>query len=149
MANNSLSPHGGKLVERVMEAKKGKEKVRGLKIKLPIETSRANEIMGITYGFFSPIEGFMGYKDVDSVCKEMCLESGYVWSVPIVFDLSEEQIKEKGIKEGDTILLTYQGQPFAILELEEIFSYDKESMAEKVYATTDDKHPGVKRWPQL
>ena len=95
MANNSLSPHGGKLVERVMEAKKGKEKVRGLKIKLPIETSRANEIMGITYGFFSPIEGFMGYKDVDSVCKEMCLESGYVWSVPIVFDLSEEQIKEK------------------------------------------------------
>ncbi len=145
MDNNSLSPHGGKLVERVMEAKKGKEKVRGLKIKLPIEASRANEIMGIAYGFFSPIEGFMSYKDVDSVCKEMRLESGYIWSIPIVFDLSEQKIKEKGIKEGDTILLTYQGQPFAILELEEIFSYDRKSMAEKVYGTTDDKHPGVKR----
>ena len=74
--NNAMSPHGGKLIERIMEPEKAREKVRGLKIKLPIQASRANEIVNITYGFFSPIEGFMGYKDMDSVCKEMRLDTG-------------------------------------------------------------------------
>jgi len=143
--NNALSPHGGKLVERIMGPEEAKEKIRKITIRLPIESSQANEIIGITYGFFSPLEGFMGFQDVDSVCKEMRLQSGYIWPIPIVFDLSGEEIKEKGIKQGDSILLTYQGQPFAILEAEEIFSYDKELMAEKVFATTEDRHPGVKR----
>jgi sulfate adenylyltransferase len=143
--NNALSPHGGILVDRVMEPAQGRKKAREAKIKLPIDGSRATEIMSIAYGFFSPIEGFMGSKDVDSVCKDMHLQSGYIWSIPIVFDISEQEIKEKGIKEGDTILLIHQGQPFAVLELEEIFSYDKTFMAEKVYGTKEEKHPGVKR----
>jgi sulfate adenylyltransferase len=128
--NNALSPHGGKLVDRVMEPEKGRKKAKEAKIKLPIDGSRATEIMSIAYGFFSPLEGFMGSRDVDSVCKDMRLQSGYIWSIPIVFDISEQEIKEKRIKPGDAILLTYQGQPFAVLELEEIFSYEKALMAE-------------------
>ncbi len=143
--NNALSPHGGTLVDRVMEPAKGRKKAREAKIKLPIDGSRATEIMSIAYGFFSPLEGFMGSRDVDSVCKDMHLQSGYIWSIPIVFDISEQEIKEKRINTGDTILLIYQGQPFAVLELEEIFSYDKTLMAEKVYGTKEEKHPGVKR----
>jgi sulfate adenylyltransferase len=143
--NNALSPHGGELIERVMEPREGRKKAKEAKIKLPIDNSRATEIMSIAYGFFSPLEGFMGSRDVDSVCKDMRLRSGYIWSIPIVFDISEQEIKEKRIKPGDSILLTYQGQPFAVLELEEIFSYDKALMAEKVYGTKEEKHPGVKR----
>ena len=143
--NNASSPHGGKLIERVMEPQEAKKKVQELKISIPIESAQANEVIGITYGFFSPLEGFMGSKDVDSVCKEMRLQSGYVWPIPLVFDLSPEEIKEKGIEEGSSILLTYQDQPFAMLEVDEIFTYDKEAMAEMVYATKEDRHPGVKR----
>ena len=143
--NNALSPHGGTLVDRVMEPDRGRKKAREAKIKLPIDGSRATEIMSIAYGFFSPLEGFMGSKEVDSVCKDMHLQSGYIWSIPIVFDISEQEIKEKRINTGDTILLTYQGQPFAVLELDEIFSYDKTLMAEKIYGTKEEKHPGVKR----
>lgn len=143
--NNALSPHGGKLVQRVLEGEDGRKKAREARIKLPIEPSKVSEIMSICYGFFSPIEGFMGYREVDSVCKEMRLQSGYVWSIPLVFDLSEDELREKGIKEGDSLLLTYQGQPFAVLEVEEIFSYDKQLMAEKVYGTTEEKHPGVRK----
>ncbi|MBM3156172.1 MAG: sulfate adenylyltransferase [Chloroflexi bacterium] len=142
--NNALSPHGGKLVDRVLEPAKGREKAKKAKIKLPIDGSRATEIMSIAYGFFSPVEGFMGHKEVDSVCKDMRLTSGYIWSIPITFDISESEIKAKGLKEGDTLLLTYQNQPFATMELEEIFSYDKTLMAQKVYGTTEEKHPGVK-----
>ena len=144
-ANNALSPHGGTLVDRVIEPGKGRKKAREAKIKLPIDGSKAAEIMSIAYGFFSPLEGFMCSRDVDSVCKDMHLQSGYIWSIPIVFDISEQEIKEKRINTGDTILLVYQGQPFAVLELEEIFSYDKTLMAEKVYGTKEERHPGVKR----
>ncbi len=143
--NNALSPHGGKLVDRVLEPAKGRELARKAKIKLPIDGSRATEIMSIAYGFFSPVEGFMGHKEVDSVCKDMRLTSGYIWSIPIIFDISESEVKAKGLKEGDTLLLTYQNQPFATMDLEEIFSYDRTLMAQKVYGTIDEKHPGVKR----
>ena len=88
--NNALSPHGGSLVDRVMEPAKGREKAKEAKIRLPLEGPRATEIMSIAYGFFSPVEGFMGSKDVDSVCKDMRLQSGYIWSIPIVFDISDE-----------------------------------------------------------
>ena len=143
--NNTLSPHGGRLVDRVLGPAEGKKKAKQAKIQLAIEGSRATEIMSIAYGFFSPLEGFMGHSDVDSVCKDMRLASGYIWSIPIVFDISQSEIGEKGIREGDTLLLIYQDQPFATLELEEIFSSDRRLMAEKVYGTAEDKHPGVKR----
>lgn len=142
--DNSLSPHGGKLVERVTKPDRGWQGLHGLKA-LPIRGQSARECLDIAYGFFSPLEGFMGKADVDSVVKKMWLASGYVWTIPIVFDMSEQEIADKELKEGDTLLLLYQGQPLATLEVEEIYSYDKGFLAEKVYGTTDVKHPGVKR----
>ena len=144
MADNSLSPHGGKIVERVLEPAAARDKIRGL-TQVPIRPQLARECLGIAYGFFSPLEGFMTKADVDSVVKNMTLASGYVWSIPIVFDMSDAEIQEIGLKEGDTLLLTYQDNPLATLEVEEIYSYDKDVMSQNVYGTTEDKHPGVKR----
>jgi len=100
--------------------------------------------MSIAYGFFSPLEGlWVPRRWIQSprICTFKAATSGAFH----VFDISEQEIKEKRINTGDTILLTYQGQPFAVLELDEIFSYDKTLMAEKVYGTKEEKHPGVKR----
>jgi len=105
----------------------------------------ATEAIGIAYGFFSPLEGFMKKADVESTCKKMELTDGTIWSIPIVFDISDAEIAEYGLKEGDTVCLTYDGNPLAIFEIEEIYAYDKESLAQDVYGTKEDKHPGVKR----
>ncbi len=138
--------HGGKeLVERISGPDEAKEKVKNLKIKVPISGQISREVLDIAYGWFSPIEGFMGRADVESVCNQMKLSDGTVWPIPIVFDVSEEEISDYGIKEGDTILLTYQNQPYATLEVEEIYSFDKQKINQDVYGTTEDKHPGVKR----
>ena len=49
------------------------------------------------------------------------------------------------MKTGDSVLLTHQGQPLATLRVEEIYSYDKGFLAQQVYGTTDQAHPGVLR----
>ncbi|BAK54827.1 sulfate adenylyltransferase [Sulfurisphaera tokodaii] len=109
--------------------------------KIDVRRQLAHEIIGIAFGFFSPLKGFMTFNEVDSVVNDMRLPNGILWPIPLVFDVNETN----GIKEGDVIGITYMGKPLAIMHVKEIFTYDKAYMAEKVYKTRDIKHPGVKR----
>ncbi len=137
--------HGGKeIVERILSPSEAAEKIKGL-TQIPIRAQIANEVIGLAYGFFCPLEGFMGKADVDSVCKKMRLANGAVWSIPILFDLSEEEISDYGIKEGDSVVLTYQDNPMALFEIEEIFEYDKKEMCQATFGTTEERHPGCAR----
>lgn len=137
--------HGRKeIVERIMGPAEAREKIKGL-AKVPIRSQLANEVVDISYGYFTPLQGFMGSADVDSVCKNMTLADGTVWSIPIVFDLDQAEIFSYGIDKGDTVVLTYGGNPMALFEIEEIFEYDKKAMATSVYGTDDPKHPGCAR----
>ena len=144
MVDNSLSPHGGILIERVASQEEAARLVDGLP-RLAVREQIARECVNIAYGFFSPLDGFMGQADVDSVVRNMTLASGYVWSIPIVLDVSGDELTAIGVGIGDSVLLTNQDQPLAVLKVEEIFSYDKELMASKVYGTNDSAHPGVTR----
>jgi sulfate adenylyltransferase len=131
-------------VERVATPQEAKEKMRG-RPSVAVRDQIARECVNIAYGFFSPLLGFMGQADMHSVVHHMTLASGYIWSIPIVFDLSQAELDRLGVQPGDALVLTYQGQPLAVLDLEEIYSYDKELMAQQVYGTTDTAHPGVLR----
>ena len=143
--DNSLSPHGGALVERVSPLKDGgADEALGLP-RVAVRDQIARECIDIAYGFFSPLEGFMGRDDLDAVARDMRLSSGYVWSIPIVFDLSDAEVSRLGLSSGDRLLLTYQEQPLATLDVSEVYSYDKEFLAQQVYGTTDPAHPGVER----
>jgi sulfate adenylyltransferase len=143
--------HGGKeIVERVMPkdaAIKRLNELKAAKVKtVDVRLQLATEIIDIAYGFFTPLEGFMTKADVESVCNNLTLADGKtVWSIPIVFDISEEKFKQADIKQYDEILLTYTGNPLAIMDVSEIFTLDKKEIALKVYGTTEEKHPGVKR----
>jgi len=142
--------HGGKeIVERVISSpSEAKERIKGLK-RVAVSGRIARECIDLAYGFFTPLEGFMNKEDVESVCEKMSLADGTLWSIPIVFDIGGEEIKEKGIKEGDTILLVYRDKALATLEVEEIFNYDRVKMEQAVLGTTDEKHPGVRMLNKL
>ncbi len=137
--------HGGKrIVENVLKSDKAENKVQGLK-KIPIREQIAHECINLSYGFFTPLQGFMGNEDLDSVSKENTLTDGTVWSIPIVFDLSDEELKKYDVKDGETVLLSYQDEPLAIFDIDEIYKSDKKDLVKNVYGTSDIKHPGVKR----
>lgn len=135
--------HGNRdIVERIMPQAEVRENVRGLK-KISISGRGARECIDIAYGFFTPLEGFMTRESVNSVCEKMSLPNGVLWPIPIILDVKDEEVRNNRIKEGDTVLLSYTEKPLAILEIEDIFSYDKEKIAKAVLGTTDKKHPGV------
>ena len=141
--DNSLSPHGGALVERVQPLSYAGA-IAGLPA-IAVREQIAHECVNIAYGFFSPLTGFMGSADVASVAATMRLTSGYIWPIPIVLDVAEAELRRQGVGVGDTVLLTYLGSPLATLDVAEIFTADLTRLAQQVYTTADAAHPGVQR----
>jgi len=139
-----ISPHGGKLVERVLSSDRAKEYLER-KGKLPqigVEEATLKDIFNICHGVFSPLEGFLGSRDYQPVLNNMRLGDDVPWTIPIVLDVSEE-VGSK-LKEGDEVLLVdSEKNPIAVLHLEEKYRYNQEELAQKVFATLDEKHPGV------
>ncbi len=142
--DNSLSPHGGKLKVSVAPSGEAAHIVTGLP-RLTVSEQIAREVINLAYGVFSPLEGFMGHADLDSVVRSMRLADGLVWSIPIVLDVSPSGWALTGATVGARVLLTHQDQPLATLDVSEVYSYNKTVMARNVYGTTDPEHPGVAR----
>ena len=100
------------------------------------------ELLGV--GGYTPLTGFVGSADYQSIVRHMRLADGSPWSLPITLAVSDEQAAE--LREGQEIALAEPGgRLLGILELAERFRYDKQQEAESVYRTTDSAHPGVAR----
>ncbi len=113
--------------------------------RLPVNEQIAREVINLAYGVFSPLDGFMGRADLDSVVRSMRLANGLVWSIPIILDVAPDNWAAVGAAPGGRLLLTHQGQPLAVLDVAEVYGYDKAAMARHVYGTTDPQHPGIAR----
>ena len=151
-----LEPHGGRLVYNVVE---DRDKAAGMAAglaKLEIEPTLGpdgapirnpyREVMSIAYGFFSPVEGFMTRNEVESVLRERRLLSGWLFPFPLIFDVDEDRLKAAGVKEGDSVLLTLKGRPFAVLNVEEIWKLpDRKELADAVFGTPEKNGEVVKR----
>ena len=75
VVDNSLSPHGGRLIERVATVQEIKQKWPGGLAALPglaVRDQMARECVNIAYGFFSPLEGFMGPRSEERRVGKEC-----------------------------------------------------------------------------
>ncbi len=139
-----IVPHGGKLVERVLDEVKKKEILDDMEqypsVKLNQEI--VSDVENIAFGFYSPLEGFLGEKELSNVLNHMRLTNDIPWTIPIVLDVKSDEAKN--FKVGQQILLKDPNeQPVALLYLEEKYECAKNEIAEKVFQTTDVSHPGV------
>ncbi|MCK5261562.1 MAG: sulfate adenylyltransferase [Thermoplasmatales archaeon] len=132
-------PHGGKLINR--STKKELSETADLP-KLEINTNLSEDIINISKGVFSPLEGFLHNNDLENVLNEKRLADDTPWTIPVLLDFNKQDINE--IKEGDSILLTNkENGVLALLDISEIYAYDKKTLAQAVYSTQDTTHPGV------
>lgn len=135
-------PHGGKLINRISTVPRDLDYLASLK-KIKIDQNKQMDVEQIAIGAYSPLEGFMGKKDFNGVIDNFRLSDGTIWPLPIILDVTKEQAD--GLKIGDEVALVNENnQIVAILYLTEKYNYNKEEMCQKIYGSTDKKHPGVK-----
>jgi len=128
--------HGNKLISRHL-----KKELQNLNeiTKIKINTNVSEDLLNIANGVFSPLKGFLCYNDLENVVKEKRLESDTPWTIPILLDSDK-----KDLSEGDTVLLEDKENGVrALLDIEEIYTYDKKTLSQEIYRTQDVKHPGV------
>ena len=144
-----IEPHGGRLVNRILD---DEERKRILNLfpeyhQIKVTKEIAQEIDNIASGVFSPLEGFLTRSDFECVLKKGRLTSQVPWTIPIVFDVDNNELGS--VRPGDYLGLTLNGNPIARMHLEEIYNYDKSDFAQSVYGTEDPKHPGVAKILQM
>jgi len=132
-------PHGGKLIYRGL--KKQPSDLENIPT-LEVNTNLSEDILNISQGIFSPLEGFLCNNDLENVLNEKRLESDTPWTIPILLDFNKKDVQE--LQAGDQILLkNIENGVKALLDIEEIYSYNKKVLAQSVYGTQDMNHPGV------
>lgn len=142
----NISPHGGVLINREMEAEQKKEMYQNLAYlkKVQVDAWELSDLECITSGVFSPLTGFLTGNDYHHVVETMRLADGTVWPLPITLAVSEELAMSLSIGEH-VALINEDHVPYALLTVEDVFCPDKEREAGLVYKTNDLAHPGVQK----
>ena len=134
-----VAPHGGTLVNRWVTGAEA-DALRARAASLPLVTmtdTQAADLAMIANGAMSPITGFLGQADYESVLENVRLADGNVWSLPITLRVHED------VAGDELALATPDGEIVATIAVSERYTGDKEREAELVYRTTDEAHPGV------
>jgi sulfate adenylyltransferase len=148
-----IKPHGSDSLNPLYVADDAKraqllKEAEGLP-KLHVSSQAAANAVMLGCGYFNPLTGFMTLNDSLSVAKNMKTTGGLFWPVPIV-NVVKDASAIKGAKRIALLDPNLDGNPvLAIQDVESIEAATDEQMkhmAEKVYATTDMNHPGVKNF---
>jgi len=137
-------PHGGELKNLYLPADEAEAEKQAAReyASWDLTERQLCDIELLLNGAFSPLEGFLGKDDYESVVENMRLESGVLWPMPITLDVSEQFVEN--IQGGDRIALRdLEGVIIATLDVSDIWTPDKKAEAKGVYGTTDEAHPAV------
>jgi sulfate adenylyltransferase/3'-phosphoadenosine 5'-phosphosulfate synthase len=117
-----VPPHGHELVDRIVRSsatEAGRDEARSLP-SLVLDPATHAELVSLAHGAFSPLRGFMTSKDYLRVAREMRLESGQPWAMPVTLAVPESRIGE--IRRAGALALAAAGRGVvATLTVEEVW----------------------------
>jgi sulfate adenylyltransferase len=139
-----IAPHGGTLIDCLVDADRA-ARLRHESKDWPSWDLTPRQICDLELllsGGFSPLRGFAGRRDYDSICADMRLADGTLWPIPITLDVGEKLAS--GLKPGASLALRDpQGVMLAALAVEEVWQPDRRREANLVFGTDSLEHPGV------
>lgn len=139
-----IAPHGGELVSRVVSGAE-REALVELAGSLPaigLDERGERDLEMIATGAFSPLKGFMGSKDYLRVVREMRLENGIPWPVPITLAVSAEAAARLA-PGARAALRARDGRVVAVLDVTDVWLPDKGLEAREVHGSSGVGHPAV------
>ncbi|ODT00036.1 MAG: sulfate adenylyltransferase [Gemmatimonadetes bacterium SCN 70-22] len=141
-----MAPHGGTLVNRELTGEKRLQAIEHAKAlkHFDLDDREASDLEMIGVGALSPLTGFMRQADYDTVVDSMRLSDGLVWALPVTKAVTREQAATLTVGE-EIALRDPDGKLMGIMQVTDIFDYDKEREARKCFGTAETAHPGVAR----
>jgi sulfate adenylyltransferase len=139
-----VSPHGGALVDRIATPAEA-DALRERASRLPALSLDAREIADlelIATGAASPLKGFLGSADYESVLGRLRLANDTVWPLPLTLAVADGP---RGLLEPgrEAALFDSQGRLWGVVAVSEVFRRDPQHESRLVYGTEDPSHPGV------
>jgi sulfate adenylyltransferase len=151
-----IKPHGSdSLMPLLVDDPARLEALRAEAADMPSMTlssaAAANAVM-LGAGYFTPLQGFMNKADALAVAEHMKTGSGIFWPVPVV-NLTADG---NGVLPGARIALrdpNVAGHPVIAIQdveaVEVLSEEDVDFIAQQVYRTNDEAHPGVATFASL
>ncbi|KGA97078.1 sulfate adenylyltransferase [Alkalihalobacillus alcalophilus ATCC 27647 = CGMCC 1.3604] len=133
----AIQPHGGTLIEQF----DANYDYTSITKEIELDSFALSDLELIGIGGFSPLTGFLGSADYQSVVTKMRLADGTIWSIPVTLPVQE--VKANELELNEKVKLVYEGSVFGVITVTEIYQPNKIEEALHVYRTDDKNHPGV------
>lgn len=144
-----IAPHGG-LTEPVCctvpagEIDSFKAEAASLP-QVPVSAADLSTVYRLGDGTLSPLTGPMNGDVYNRVLDEACIEVNgkkYAWTIPLALPVTTELAGT--LSSGQKVALTCpEGEIVAILEIGDVFEWDKPKYIQSVYQTERTDHPGA------
>src|SRR2546428_972056 len=143
LRDSLIAPHGGQLMTLLVDGARAAELKRA-SIDWPswdLTPRQMCDLEMLLSGGFSPLGGFMGRGDYESVCSRMRLEDGTLRPIPITLDVPETFAR--GLEAGTPLgLRDPEGILLAVLHLSTVWQADLEAETQRGFGGTRRQHPG-------
>lgn len=146
-----ITPYGGALIDLVTPQHE-REALKAHASQLPslqVSDRVVCDLEMLAVGAFSPLDRFMGQADYQRVLDEMRLANDYLFPIPVTLPVNPgSEIK----LDQDIALRNDKNELLAVMTIEEIYPWELDEVAMKVFGSTDLRHPLVAemhRWGKL
>jgi sulfate adenylyltransferase len=137
-----ITPYGGTLVDLVAHGEERHallERAVALRsIQLSARSMCDIELLGT--GAFSPLDRFMDRTLYERVVRDMRLNDGTLWPMPVTLPVTDAALPRQG---EEVALRSPHNDLIAVMRVDEIYARDFHFEAEGVFRTTDVRHPLV------
>lgn len=146
-----ITPYGGKLID-LLTPEAERDALKSYADRLPsiqISERAVCDLELLATGAFSPLDRFMGKDDHQRVLDEMRLANGAIFPIPVT--LPVEPSADIRLDQ-DIALRNAKNDLLAVMTIEEIYEWDRNEVADKVFRSRDLRHPLVaemNRWGKL
>ncbi|MDZ7861125.1 MAG: adenylyl-sulfate kinase [Candidatus Krumholzibacteriota bacterium] len=144
---SSLQPHGGGLINRIIPELTREQLLKQTGDNVyNISDADLSIFHRIADGALSPLEGPMDSETFNRVLdEEVILKNGdkFAWTIPISFPVSKK--KAERFQAGETVAVKKSNDEIiGVLEISDIFPFDKKRYNSIIYGTDRDDHPGAR-----
>ena len=143
---NLVPPHGAEALKPLLlqEDLRAQELSRAENLKkIPMSSCEVCDLLLLSMGAYTPLDGFMNETDWRGVCEDMKLASGLFWPIPVTLSTKKTLADQLEIGQEVALVDGETQQIMGILTVQDKYTPDLALQCNKVFGTTNKSHPGV------